>query len=56
MSEAVVTIEPVPSGARVSSMLLKGLLVLMLALALLYPETSNLRDKGAGVPLRVRVS
>ena len=49
MSEAVVTLRPAPSAARVANVVLKTLLVLMLALTLLYPESSNLRDKGAGV-------
>lgn len=49
MSQAVVEIQPMPSAARFASITLKALLVGMLFLALVYPDSSNMRDKGAGV-------
>ena len=50
MSEIVATpIQPAPSLAKATSVTLKALLVLLLALTLIYPEAGNLRDKGAGV-------
>lgn len=49
MSEAVAVVEPVPSAARATNAVLKGLLLLMLASAVIYPESGNLQDKGAGV-------
>lgn len=48
MSETVVTVEPVSSLARLTSVALKLLLLLMLATMLLYPDATNMRDKGAG--------
>lgn len=48
MSETVVAVEPVPSLARLTSIALKVLLLVMLALMLLYPDANNMRDKGAG--------
>ncbi|WP_110240063.1 hypothetical protein [Nocardioides gilvus] len=48
MSETVVTIEPVSSLARLTSIALKVLLLVMLALMLMYPDATNMRDKGAG--------
>jgi hypothetical protein len=49
MSEAVVAVEPMPSAARFANVCAKGALVLMLALAMLYPESGNMRDKAAGL-------
>ena len=49
MSEAVVVIDPMPHGARVASVSAKAGLILLLALALLYPDSGHMRDKAAGL-------
>ena len=42
-------VEPSPSWVRAANVAAKVGLVLMLLLALLYPDTGNMRDKAAGV-------
>lgn len=49
MSEAVVAVEPMPSAARAANVFAKAALLLLLALAMLYPESGNMRDKAAGL-------
>lgn len=49
MSEIAVTVKPTPSVARVANVLAKSALVLLLVLAMLYPESGNMRDKAAGL-------
>jgi hypothetical protein len=49
MTEAVATVPTPPSAARAADVSAKTLLILLLALALLYPESGNLRDKAAGL-------
>lgn len=49
MSEAVVVVDPIPSAARAASISAKAALVLLLVLALLYPESGHMRDKAAGL-------
>jgi hypothetical protein len=49
VSDYVVTVEPTPSVARVANVLAKSALVLLLVLAMLYPESGNMRDKAAGL-------
>lgn len=49
MSQAVATIRPTPSAVRATSVLAKAALVLLLALAMLYPDSGNMRDKAAGL-------
>ena len=49
MSTAIVAVNPTPSAARVASLSAKAALIALLALALLYPESGNMRDKGAGL-------
>jgi hypothetical protein len=49
MTEAVATPSSPPSAARAVDVSAKTLLILLLALALLYPDSGNLRDKAAGL-------
>ncbi len=49
MSQAVAAIRPTPSAARAASVAAKSALVLMLAMALLHPDTGNLENKAAGI-------
>lgn len=49
MSEVAVVHHPIPPVLRVANLTAKAGLLLLLVLALAFPETSNLRDKGAGV-------
>jgi hypothetical protein len=49
MTEAVAPAPTPPSVARVADVSAKTLLVLLLALALLYPDSGHLRDKAAGL-------
>lgn len=49
MTEAVATPSPPPSAARAADVSAKTLLVLLLAIALLYPDSGHLRDKAAGL-------
>ncbi len=49
MTQAVATIRPTPSPARAANVLAKGALVILLVMAVLYPDSANLRDKAAGV-------
>lgn len=49
MSEAVVAIDPMPSAARAASISAKAALAGVLILALLYPDSSHMRDKAAGL-------
>lgn len=49
MTEAVASVPTPPSAARAADVSAKTLLVLLLALALLYPESGHLRDKAAGL-------
>lgn len=48
MSQAAVSIEPMPSAARAVSFTLKAFLVGLLCIALVDPDSVNLRDKAAG--------
>lgn len=48
MTEAVLARPGTPTLARSANVLAKGALVLMLLLAVLYPDQANLRDKAAG--------
>lgn len=47
-SQAAITVEPMPSSARAASITLKALLVGLLCLALVDPDSVNMRDKAAG--------
>ena len=49
MTDAVATSPTPPSAARAADVSAKALLVLLLALALLYPDSGHLRDKAAGL-------
>ena len=49
MTEIGIAVEPMPSAARVASVSAKAALVLLLVLALVYPESGHLRDKAAGL-------
>lgn len=49
MSEATIVVDPTPSAARAASISAKAALIFLLVLALLYPDSSNLRDKAAGL-------
>lgn len=49
MSEAVIERAATPTLAKSTNVLAKGALVLMLLLAVAYPDQANLRDKAAGV-------
>lgn len=49
MTEAVATSPAPPSGARVADLSAKTLLILLLALAMLSPDSGHLRDKAAGL-------
>ncbi len=49
MTDAVVTSPAPPSAARAADVSATTLLILLLALALLYPDSGHLRDKAAGV-------
>ena len=49
MREAVVRHPVTPASARTGNVVAKGALVVLLVLALLYPDQGNLRDKGAGM-------
>lgn len=50
VSEAVVVHHPItPTVAKSANVFAKGALVLLLVLALLYPDQGNLRDKAAGM-------
>lgn len=48
MTEAVIARSETPTLAKTANVLAKGALVLMLLLAVLYPDQANLRDKAAG--------
>ena len=48
MTDAVV-VHPTPSAARAANVAAKVALVALLVLALLFPDSAHLRDKGAGV-------
>ncbi len=47
MTDAVL-VHPTPSAARVVNVVAKAALVALLVLALLFPDSAHLRDKGAG--------
>jgi hypothetical protein len=49
MSTAIVAIDPTPSAARVASISAKAALIVLLVVAVLYPDSAHLRDKAAGV-------
>lgn len=49
MTEAVIAPAMTPPLAKTVNVAAKGVLVLLLALALLYPDQGNLRDKAAGM-------
>lgn len=49
MSGATVAIEPTPSAARVANVMAKGALILLLVLALAFPDSGHMRDKAAGL-------
>ena len=49
MTEAVVSHPVTPTIAKSANVFAKGALVLLLVLALLYPDQGNLRDKAAGM-------
>jgi hypothetical protein len=49
VSQIAVTVVPTPSVARVANVLAKSALVLLLVLAMLYPESGNMQDKAAGL-------
>lgn len=49
MSELVAARYPAPPVVRAANVLAKGALVAMLAFAIMFPESSNLRDKAAGL-------
>ena len=49
MTEAAIELAPTPGVARTATVFAKGGLVLLLVLALLYPDQGNLRDKAAGM-------
>lgn len=49
MSDIAVSVEPTPSVVRVANVLSKAALLLLLVLAMLYPESGNMRDKAAGL-------
>jgi hypothetical protein len=49
VSEAVIEHPATPTVARTANMFAKSALVLLLVLALLYPDQGNLRDKAAGM-------
>ena len=49
MTEAAIATSATPTLARTANVFAKGALVLMLVLALLYPDQGNLRDKAAGM-------
>ncbi|MBW9204969.1 hypothetical protein KV097_03370 [Mumia sp. zg.B17] len=49
MSDVAAIRHPVPALVRLLDVAAKGLLVLMLALALAFPQFGNLEDKGAGL-------
>ena len=49
MSELAIERSATPAFARTANVFAKGALVLLLVLALLYPEQGNMRDKAAGM-------
>lgn len=49
MSEAAIEHAATPTVAKTANVFAKGALVLLLILALLYPDQGNLRDKAAGM-------
>lgn len=49
MSELVIERSATPAFARTANVFAKGALVLLLVLALLYPDQGNMRDKAAGM-------
>lgn len=49
MTEAVAETASTPSAARAANVSAKACLVLLLVLALLYPDSGHLRDKAAGL-------
>lgn len=49
MSGAAVAIEPTPSAARAANVMAKGALILLLILALMFPDSGHMRDKAAGL-------
>jgi len=49
MSEAMAVVDPIPSASRAASISAKAALVFLLVLAMLYPDSSHMRDKAAGL-------
>ncbi|HET8970266.1 MAG TPA: hypothetical protein VFN19_04335, partial [Candidatus Nanopelagicales bacterium] len=49
MSELAIERSATPALARTANVFAKGALVLLLVLALLYPDQGNMRDKAAGM-------
>ena len=49
VTEAALATSATPTLARTANVFAKAALVLMLVLALLYPDQGNLRDKAAGM-------
>ena len=49
MTQAVIELSATPTVAKTANVFAKGALVLLLVLALLYPDQGNLRDKAAGM-------
>ena len=49
VTEAAIELAPTPPVAKTANVFAKGALVLLLVLALLYPDQGNLRDKAAGM-------
>ena len=49
MTEAAIELSATPTVAKTANVFAKGALVLLLVLALLYPDQGNLRDKAAGM-------
>lgn len=49
MTDIAIAHSATPTVARTANVLAKGALVLLLVLALLYPDQGNLRDKAAGM-------
>lgn len=49
MSQIAIVVEPTPSSARIASLSAKAGLVLLLVLAMAYPDSGHLRDKAAGL-------
>ena len=49
MTQAAIELSATPTVAKTANVFAKGALVLLLVLALLYPDQGNLRDKAAGM-------